>query len=294
MESTAQAAHQELVAVLTPAVGEGEARSIARIVFEDVFDWRPGRRDREMNTEELQELQQISIRLQAHEPVQYITGRADFYGLQFKVSPAVLIPRPETEELVEWILDHRTEYPGAPIILDIGTGSGCIPLALKSNWPSAQVHGLDVSNAALLIAQENAHQLELDVQWWKRDALDEVQWTELPRCDIIISNPPYIPHAEAALMPESVKQYEPNLALFVENQDPLIFYRSIMELALQQLQPGGLLFFECNEFNAEQVDQLGHQLGFTETELRRDLQGKWRMWKGIWKSEIGGMRSEVH
>ncbi|MEL7422584.1 MAG: peptide chain release factor N(5)-glutamine methyltransferase [Bacteroidota bacterium] len=286
MESTTRAAHQQLVNDLTPIVGEGEARSITRLVFEDVFDWRAGRRDRMMSAEELAQLQEVTSRLQAREPVQYITGRADFYGLQFKVNPAVLIPRPETEELVEWILDHRATFSEEAVVLDIGTGSGCIPLAIQHNWRTAEVHGLDVSAEALLVAQQNANQLSLTVQWWETDILNEANWSTLPTCDIIISNPPYIPHNEAVLMPESVKQYEPNLALFVENEDPLIFYRRIMELAQQQLKPGGLLFFECNEFNAEQVNQLGKQLGFTQTELRKDLQGKWRMWKGRGKLEV--------
>ena len=280
MEPTTQAAHQQLIAELSPTVGEGEARSIARLVFEDVFDWRPGRRDRAMKAEEVEQLQQITIRLKALEPVQYITGRADFYGLQLHVTPAVLIPRPETEELVEWILDHRSDFSGTSTIFDIGTGSGCIPLAIKQNWPAASVHGLDLSKAALAVAQENATSLSLYVQWLEADVLNKANWASLPACDIIISNPPYIPHQEAALMPDSVKQYEPSMALFVENEEPLIFYRTIMELAQQKLKAGGILFFECNEFNAEEVDQLGRQLGFTNTELRRDLQGKWRMWKG--------------
>lgn len=280
MEFTAQVAHQQLIAVLTPTVGEGEARSMARLVFEDVFDWRPGRRDRELSATEVEQLQQIKTRLAVNEPVQYITGRADFYGLQLKVTPAVLIPRPETEELVEWILDHRSEVSSAATVLDIGTGSGCIPLAIKQNWSAASVGGLDLSPDALAVAQENASELGLAVNWQEADILDEANWSSLPSCDIIVSNPPYIPHEEANLMPDSVKQYEPQMALFVENQDPLIFYRQIMRLALQRLQPGGFLFFECNEFNAEEVDQIGKQLGFTHTELRRDLQGKWRMWKG--------------
>ncbi len=175
MESTVQVAHQQLIAELIPSVGEGEARSIARLVFEDVFDWRSGRRDRILSGEEIEKLQQIITRLKAHEPVQYITGQADFYGLQFEVSPAVLIPRPETEELVEWILDQQAAYPGTVVVMDIGTGSGCIPLTIKHNWPNAQVHGLDVSPGALQVAKVYARKLSLDVQLWEQDLLNEAQ-----------------------------------------------------------------------------------------------------------------------
>ena len=181
---------------------------------------------------------------------------------------------------MEWVLEYRPAFPSEPVLLDIGTGSGCIPLALKDRWPQAQVYGLDVSEAAIAVAKSNAETLELSVDWLLANILNEEGWPSLPAVDILISNPPYIPHSEANLMPESVKRHEPDLALFVENDEPLIFYEKIMRLALQQLEPNGLLFFECNEFNAEQVHELGKQLGFINTELRKDLQGKWRMWKG--------------
>lgn len=272
-------AYRSLVTDLSATVGEGEAQSIARLFFEDLFGWHRGRRDRELSPEEAQLLASSKARLLAGEPVQYITEQADFYGLRLKVGPGVLIPRPETEELVEWVLEEK-QTAQSPKILDIGTGSGCIPLAIKKNWPAAEVWAIDVSEEALAIAHKNGIHQGLDIHWTQADVLDTATWSDLPQFDIIISNPPYIPHKEAVLMPDGVKVYEPNLALFVEDDDALIFYRTIMKLAIQQAQPGSILFFECNEFNAKEVADLATALGFKNGELRKDLQGKWRMWRG--------------
>lgn len=275
-----QTAYQNLVSELQKKEGRGEAQSIARLFFEDLFNWHRGRRDREFTPEEEALLVVGRERLLAGEPVQYITEQADFYGLRLKVNPAVLIPRPETEELVEWVLEEKGKTNAIPRILDVGTGSGCIPLAIKKHWPAAEVWGVDVSEAALGIARYNGQDTKLEVNWQQLDILDKQNWSSLPSFDIIISNPPYIPQQEAALMPDQVKNYEPDLALFVEDDDPLLFYRSILTFALQQASPNNSLFFECNEFNAEEVAALGTSLGFQEGELRKDLQGKWRMWRG--------------
>ncbi|MGH1436461.1 MAG: peptide chain release factor N(5)-glutamine methyltransferase [Lewinella sp.] len=273
-------AYRSLVNDLSETVGEGEAQSIARLFFEDLFGWHRGRRDRDISPNEEQLLASSKARLLAGEPVQYITEQADFYGLRLKVGPGVLIPRPETEELVEWVLEEKGKSNKSPKILDIGTGSGCIPLAIKKNWPVAEVWAIDVSEEALAIARENGARQGLEVHWKQVNILDSTTWTDLPKFDIIISNPPYIPHKEAVLMPDGVKRYEPNLALFVEDDDALIFYRKIMELAIQQAQAESALFFECNEFNAQEVATMGTTLGFENGELRKDLQGKWRMWRG--------------
>jgi release factor glutamine methyltransferase len=273
-------AYRSLVNDLSETVGEGEAQSIARLFFEDLFDWHRGRRDRDLSPEEEQLLVNSKARLLAGEPVQYITEQADFYGLRLNVGLGVLIPRPETEELVEWVLAAKKTTSSPPKILDIGTGSGCIPLAIKKNWPAAEVWAIDVSEEALAIARENGNQQGLEVHWKQANILDMATWSDLPQFDIIISNPPYIPHKEAVLMPDGVKRYEPGLALFVEDDDALIFYRKIMELAIQQAQPESVLFFECNEFNAQEVATMGTTLGFKNGELRKDLQGKWRMWRG--------------
>lgn len=265
---------------LRPRYGEGEARAIARAVVEDAFGWRPGRADRVLSDEEVDRWQQIQERLLAGEPVQYVVNTAHFYGLQLYVDPAVLIPRPETEELVEWIIDSlrplhtRTEKLK---LLDIGTGSGCIPLALKKELPRLQVTGADVSEAALAVAARNAQQLGLEVAWQSMDVLDESQWPGPGSLDAVVSNPPYIPRSEAGLMPDHVRRYEPELALFVDHADALLFYHRIAALARRCLRPGGYLFFECNEFNAPAVKKLAGAAGLTNAELRTDLQGKDRM-----------------
>ena len=271
-----QAAYKQLLAELMPLHSSGEAASIARIVFEDAFGIQNFSREDLLEESQLQKLRQISKGLQSGEPVQYALGQAFFYGLNLKVSPAVLIPRQETEELVYWVLADHPEQ-AALRILDIGCGSACIPLALKSKWSTAQLTGIDLSTDALAIAQENAKQLELAVDFRQLDILDEKEWELLPPFDIIISNPPYIPISEKALMPDQVLDHEPSLALFVENNDPLIFYRKIAAFALQKLPSGGLLYFETNEFNAKEVLSLLEKEGFVNIELRKDMQKKDRM-----------------
>lgn len=251
-----------------------EAQSIARIVFEDCFGWQGHFQNFILDANQIVQLQHIWAELQTQKPLQYILGQADFYGLKFKVDSRVLIPRPETEELVEWVLESLPNKPQR--ILDIGTGSGCIPITLKKKLPTAEVYGLDVSADALNLAQENAVLNQVTVHWIEADILQEKSWPNLGIFDCIISNPPYIPFQEEALMPTQVTRYEPHLALFVANEDPLLFYRKIVELGQTHLHTGGFLFFECNEYNASEVKAL-----FKETvwsaELRQDLSGKDRM-----------------
>jgi release factor glutamine methyltransferase len=265
---------------LAQSYGVGEARAMSRIIFEDAFNWRSGRRDREMIPEEITLLSTILSRLEAGEPLQYIMERADFYGLAFRVSPAVLIPRPETEELVAWVLATLPDMASShPRILDIGCGSGCIPIAIKHEYQQAIVQGIDISEEALKVAQDNAARNETAVAFLCVDILDTESRNRLGQYEVIVSNPPYIPISEEHLMPWQVKKHEPSLALFVENEDPLLFYRVIIEFAATHLQPDGWLYFECNEFNASQVAELGEMAGFTHSELKKDLQGKWRMWR---------------
>lgn len=263
---------------LAPVFGAGEARAMCRILFEDAFGWHMGKRDRPFAETEVARLDEIRTRVLAHEPLQYVLGQADFYGNRFRVSPDVLIPRPETEELVAWVLEYRTVMPPDSRILDIGTGSGCIPITIQQHWPTATVHGVDVSTEALAVAQTNAQLLEVAVVFTVCDILSPP--AAASTWDVIVSNPPYIPRQEAYLMPDSVKQHEPALALFVPDDDPLLFYRAIFAFAQRNLRPGGRLFFECNEFNAQAVHAMGEGFGFTHGELRKDLQGKDRMWCG--------------
>lgn len=218
-------------------------------------------------------------KLKAGYPVQYITGQAEFYGLPLEVTPDVLIPRPETEELVRWIIEGIT-HP-RPLILEIGTGSGCIALALKKQIPGSQVMATDVNEAALLVASRNALKLELDLPIIQHDILDINPPKDWPRADIIASNPPYIPISEKITMAPHITSHEPPGALFVPDENPLLFYFSIASFARQQLKKGGQLYLEIHEkFGSEVIDLL-QQHGFQGVELRQDINGKDRMIKAI-------------
>jgi len=267
---------QHLIDELSPLLGPGEATSVARLVLEDIFGYRRGSYPRQLSQDE-QILAWTTInRLKAGEPVQYVTGIADFYGLQLRVTPDVLIPRPETEELVEWILEETT--PGQELrVMDIGTGSGCIALALKHKRPEWTITGVDVSNEALTVVRENAAKQELHLVLHQGDVLDPEYSVLKETFDIIVSNPPYILPSEKDQMSDSTIVHEPDLALFVPEEDPLLFYRKIAKIAKDALTPNGYLFFETNEFNNEQVVKLLEELGFTKVEARQDMREKWRM-----------------
>ena len=277
-----QSAYEQLVADLTPRYGGGEARSIARIVFEDAFG---ARRPAEKQFDEAETVRFLDIRqrLLLGEPVQYVLNQADFYGLKFHVTPAVLIPRQETEELVAWILDWLKEMAiTPPAVLDIGLGSGCIAVTLKFKWQNIHLYGLEKSPEACSIATENARRIlkTTDFSFRTGDILNAADWADLPLMDVIVSNPPYIPWSEQTQVPDYVRKYEPELALFVADEDPLLFYRTIAEFARNTLRPGGALFFECNEFNATAVADLLKDTGFTAVERRQDLAGADRMVMG--------------
>ncbi|GAA0556583.1 peptide chain release factor N(5)-glutamine methyltransferase [Chitinophaga japonensis] len=259
-----------------------EAANIAHLVLEHITGL--SKLDRIIYKEKTMELSQQAQVEQAvegllqYQPVQYVTGRAWFYGMELLVNPQVLIPRPETEELVEWIAaDVQIGEHAAIRILDIGTGSGCIPLALKKELPQATVWGLDVSAGALGTARNNAGRLHLDVHFEQADVLDERATEPLPVFDIIVSNPPYIPENERSGMQRQVLQFEPSLALFVPDEDALLFYRRIAQLARHKLAPGGKLYFEINEALGKEVVALLEQQGFRQITLRQDIFGKDRM-----------------
>lgn len=270
-------AYTQFVKNLQTIHPEREAKSIARIVFEDAFQLFDFQSTQPFSHSE--ELLKIQARLLKNEPVQYILGQADFYGLKFQVTPDVLIPRPETEELVFWMLDEINKP--SPSILDIGTGSGCIPITLKKKRPSIEIMGVDVSEKALAIAEKNAINKQVKVDFEKVDILNKKEWTRLPNFDIIVSNPPYIPYSEMGLMPAQVVENEPKLALFVENDDPLIFYRTIGLFGLEKLKTDGQLFFECNEFNTQEVVALLESMGYSSVDLQLDMEGKERMVRGV-------------
>ena len=213
-------------------------------------------------------------RLQQHEPIQYILGYSDFCGLRFTVTTAVLIPRPETSELVEWITE---ESPTAKSILDIGTGSGCIAVSLATMVPQAQVTAWDISSQALAVAQKNSTANGCAVRFEERDILAYEPTEE--SYDVIVSNPPYIKEVEKKAMEDNVLLWEPHLALFVPDNDPLLFYRTIAEKAKKMLTPGGKLFFEINRAHgADTVDML-NRMGYHKITLRKDLAGNDRMVK---------------
>ena len=218
-------------------------------------------------------------RLKNKEPFQYILGEEEFYGYSFKVNKNVLIPRPETEELVEWIINSYGDLNQKLNILDIGTGSGCIPISLKINLKNAKVSACDISEKALAIAEENSENLKVDVNFFKLNILAKKALDSQFKYDYIISNPPYIPNKEKKLMHENVLNFEPSLALFVEDEEPLIFYEKIINFSLLKLKKNGFLFFECNEYNALEVIYLLERNTFCNIELRKDINGKNRMVK---------------
>src|SRR5688572_15961392 len=275
---------------------EDEASNIANLAIEFISGFSKTERlfDKEslLNDEQERKLHKVIERLRSHEPIQYIMNKTWFYGLEFYVNQNVLIPRPETEELVDWIVkdvkasgkevfirkptdaDETTKLK----ILDIGTGSGCIALSLKKTMPLAEVWGCDNSDDALLIARRNGSTLDIRVDFQGLDFLDEGQQRQLPTVDIIVSNPPYIPRSNKNSMHANVLNYEPHNALFVPDEDALIFYRAIAAFAKKRLYPSGSIYLEIHEDLGKDVIALFDKEGYT-TELRKDMQGKERMVK---------------
>lgn len=216
-------------------------------------------------------------RLKKHEPIQYIIGYCDFCGLTFKVTPDTLIPRPETSELVEWITE---EQKGNKVnILDIGTGSGCIAISLSCKLPGCNIAAWDISSGALAVAKENNRSNGTEVTFSQVDIL--VYQPQGEMFDIIVSNPPYIKENEKKSMEANVLDWEPHTALFVPDNDPLLFYRAIAEKALAMLTSGGALYFEINRAHGAETVEMLKSLGYIETELRKDLAGNDRMIKAI-------------
>lgn len=264
---------------------EGEASAILFLVLDKRFglsrtDVLVGRLDA-LSDNERAALDGIVQRLEMGEPVQYVLGEADFDGMSLRVGPGVLIPRPETEELVAWIASDLAGR-GKVRILDIGTGSGCIALSLARRFPDAEVEAWDISDSALAIASDNARQLGLNVELVKRDALlKDVPADLFERYDVIVSNPPYICEREKADMDDNVLQHEPSTALFVPDSDPLLFYRAISLSAARMLKHGGGLYFEINREYGRETEAMMRSAGLEEVELRKDFIGNDRMVKGV-------------
>lgn len=293
---------------LTAIYNEREAQAIVRTVLDALFgmsltDICLGKVT-QLSADDTTRLEKIMQRLEKSEPVQYVLGAEWFAGRLFDVAPGVLIPRPETEDLVKWACDEakekednskeergkeekedskKEEEAPHPSILDIGTGSGCIAITVALALPQARVTAWDISTDALAIAAGNAHRLGASVRFEHQDALsapdDEERW------DVIVSNPPYICDRERADMSDNVLSYEPELALFVPDSDPLLFYRAIARYASKALKPGGRLLFETNTAYAHEVAQTMANEGFTAIEVRNDCFGKPRMVKGAFIRE---------
>ncbi len=259
-----------------------EIRSIAYLVFENLFGLTPTEilAEKQINdSSAMKSLDHILARINKHEPVQYVLGEANFYGRMFTVNPAVLIPRPETEELVRFVISFvkGLKLPNCRV-LDIGTGSGCIAVTLAKELPDAEVLATDVSNAALNVASTNAEKLGAKVVFEISDVLTD----KLPApVDVIVSNPPYITWDEMKSMPQNVVVYEPQAALFVDSNEPLLFYKAIINRAKESLKLNGLLIVEINEQFGNEVYQLFIENNFKEVALIRDLFGKNRIVKGI-------------
>ena len=306
--------HQELIRLLTPAYGVGEARAIVRLVMEERFglsqtDLLLGK-DTTLSADERNDFEKIAQRLIAGEPVQYVLGYADFCGHRFSVSPAVLIPRPETEELVRAVLDSSTlNAQRSPLnsqpstlrsalplrsaknpqrstltphrsptkILDLCTGSGCIAIALALAMPEAEVVGVDISDEALEVARLNAKNLQADnVRFFRADVLADSLDFAGP-VDVIVSNPPYVMQAEALQMAAHVLEHEPHLALFVPDDDALRFYRAIADAGRRLLRPGGMIAVEINSALPEETAAVFKNAGFIDSEVLNDQFGRPRI-----------------
>lgn len=273
-----QATIQYIKSELAKLYPETEIQGFIRIIFDSVMDLSYTdiilRKDEKVNRNDFETITMIVTRLKTYEPIQYILGECEFYGLQLIVNPAVLIPRPETEELVQWII-QRNIVSGAKI-LDIGTGSGCIALALKNELGEVTVNGVDISEEALKVAKTNATENNLSVDFFQVDILDWKSYT-WQKYDVIVSNPPYVREFEKKLMESNVLEYEPDGALFVEDNNPLVFYKTIAEFALVNLSKNGYLFFEINEYLGAEMKDMLKGLGFNNIEVKADINGKDRM-----------------
>jgi release factor glutamine methyltransferase len=288
-----QQAQRQLTTQLSPLYGGREASIIADWVMQHLTGRK--RIDRLVSSSEplsnplLQQYEKYRDELLAHRPVQYVLHESWFEGMKFYVDERVLIPRPETEELVEWVAQSIT-IPAAPSatappgILDAGTGSGCIAIALAKKFPALAVHACDISEAALDVARHNALTLDAgkNIHFYPLDFLDSDQWVNLPAIRWIVSNPPYIPLKERPVMPAHVTGAEPSLALFVPDDDPLIFCRSLGNFARHRLTEGGGLFVEIHEDMSAPVMRLFRAIGAKEVVVKKDLQGKDRMVKATW------------
>jgi release factor glutamine methyltransferase len=275
----------QFIQTLTPFYDENEAESFFYLILEEKQNLKRVdlalQPDLEFSDLEIKVWDVILEELKKEIPIQYLLGTTHFYGLEFEVNESVLIPRPETEELVEWIIESQKSGAGSESlkILDIGTGSGCIAISLAKNLPDAHVFAIDISENALATAKKNAIKNDVKVTFIQKNILETLDLEQ--QFDIIVSNPPYVRNLEKHEIKKNVLDNEPHLALFVDDNDALIFYRKITELAQKNLTPNGQLFFEINQYLGKETQELVHSLGFKNAELRQDIYGNDRMLRAI-------------
>jgi len=274
--------HQHLIRRFEPRYGRRYAQTLAFLLLDDLAglstdDVIVRQADAALTAAQRDAIEAAAARIEQGVPYQQAVGFAAFCGLRIPVAPGVLIPRPETEELVQWVVADQAEQPAAPSVLDIGTGSGCIALALKQAMPAAQVEAWDVSAEALAQAEANAERLGLDIRFRQADILREVR-PDAP-FDVVVSNPPYVCESEKSSMDSTVLDHEPALALFVPDDHPLLFYERIVQ-AEGLLKRGGSVYFEINQRFGPEVLRLLQDHGFSRTELRNDQFGNPRLAKG--------------
>jgi release factor glutamine methyltransferase len=290
-------AEQYIREQLKEVYDEQESSNIAGLAIEHITGLskteRIAEKHKELSKPQLDQLKSCVQKLKQHQPIQYIMNKAWFYGMELYVDKNVLIPRPETEELVKWIVDDvyasgKNVFDKKPMeadatkqlkILDVGTGSGCIALTLKNQIPRAEVWGCDVSEEALTVARRNGSTLNIRVDFQGMNFLDEEQQLQLPTVDIIVSNPPYVPLKDKDQMRSNVLDYEPHLALFVPDNDPLRFYKALSAFGKKRLYENGSIYMEIHEELGDAVVHLFKTEGYLHVELRKDMQGKERMVK---------------
>lgn len=260
-----------------------EIESLIFLIFGKVKGYSRTRfllaRDENLTPDDLDRIKQIVSRLKLHEPIQYILGETEFFGLPFYSVPGVLIPRPETEELVQWIIQEN-QHP-EPIIMDIGTGSGCIAVSLRKNILKSTVLACDISPFCIETTRRNAELNQTEVSVLNYDILTNSPEVDFPKLDIIVSNPPYVRTSEKMLMNKNVLDYEPQLALFVPDGDPLIFYKLIADFAQIHLNNGGRIYFEINEAFGKECSEMLQDRGFSEIVLKKDIHDKHRMIRSV-------------
>jgi release factor glutamine methyltransferase len=263
--------------------GDAEAGNISDLVMEKITGWEKRERieNKTVPFSVMQEklFYEMQGRLINHEPVQYVTGEAWFCGMKFRVDPSVLIPRPETEELVDWIYRDLKEKISSIKLLDVGTGSGCIAISLRKKLAKLETWACDTSSESLMMARTNADELQALVDFIELDFLSEEEQKQLPVFDMIVSNPPYIPISERDEMSRHVKDFEPEIALFVPDNDALIFYRAIAAFGKNHLSENGAVYLEIHESLGSAVMALLEENGYRHVELKKDMQGKDRMVK---------------